>query len=367
MLRIVIFAFFMLVYFNLTAAPVVSFIEFTPIATISDGYSFGISELKVNKRTIYTISFKKGKDIFAVTPENMLRGYYPNLNFTGLAINKNTVIIGGKERYSSNTPWIFMFKIQDKKISIVDIITRATVNEYKYNFEYNLPSIDAPRELVDIDKDKKAEIELDFYETGITLYAEIRDKSLNIDYSSSKYNDIFNVLDVMEEKDDYQFMQYLIYGALAGRLTKQQAEDMYISQIRESNIQLQQLIANMKRIKELSVQYNLSSQMVEYLSRDMEQDEIFQLIDNLSNSKEFKKRILLLDEQLKLLKIDEVILNDFATYISGYLSNTEFANLCTIAAAPLYIDINTIISNVFILDNIIHKYGYKIIYLKAGI
>ena len=62
------------------------------------------------------------------------------------------------------------------------VITKATVNEYKYNFEYNLPSIDAPRELLDVDKDKKAEIELDFYETGITLYAEIRDKSLNIDY-----------------------------------------------------------------------------------------------------------------------------------------------------------------------------------------
>ena len=35
----------------------------------------------------------------------------------------------------------------------------------------------------------------------------------------------------MEEKDDYQFMQYLMYGVLAGRLTKQQAEDMYISLI----------------------------------------------------------------------------------------------------------------------------------------
>ena len=270
MLRVVLFAFFILISFNLTAAPAVSFIEFTPIAAISYGYSFGISELNINKRIIYTLSFKKGKDVFAVTPENMLRGYYPDLTFTGLAINKNTVIIGGKERYSSNTPWIFMFKIQDKKISIADIITKATVNEYKYNFEYNLPNIDAPGSLPDIDK--KAEIELDFYETGITLYAEIRDESLNIDYSSSKYNDIFNVLDVMEEKDDYQFMQYLIYGALAGRLTKQQAEEMYISQIRESNLKLQQLIINMKRVKELSVQHNLSSQMVEYLSRDMEQD-----------------------------------------------------------------------------------------------
>ena len=175
MLRVIVFAFFMLVSFNLTAAPAVSFIEFTPIAAISDGYSFGISEIKVNKRTIYTVSFKKGKDVFAVTPENMLRGYYPDLTFTGLAINKNTIVIGGKERYSSNEPWIFMFKIQDKKISIADIITKATVNEYKYNFEYNLPSIDAPRSLPDVDKDKKPEIELDFYETGITLYAEIKE------------------------------------------------------------------------------------------------------------------------------------------------------------------------------------------------
>ena len=40
MLRVIVFAFFMLVSFNLTAAPAVSFIEFTPIAAISDGYSF---------------------------------------------------------------------------------------------------------------------------------------------------------------------------------------------------------------------------------------------------------------------------------------------------------------------------------------
>ena len=221
--------------------------------------------------------------------------------------------------------------------------------------------------MADIDKDKKAEIELDFYETGITLYAEIRDKSLNIDYSSSKYNDIFNMLDIMEEKDDYQFMQYLMYGVLAGRLTKQQAEDMYISHIRESNLKLQHLITNMKRIKGLSEQYQISSQMVEYFSRDIEQDELFQLIDSLPNSREFKKRISLLDEQLKLLKIDEVILNDFSTYISGYLNNREFADLLTIAAVPSYIDINAVISNIFILDSIMHKYGYKIIYLKASI
>ena len=367
MLRVIVFACFILFYFNLNAAPAVTFIEFTPIAAISNGYSFGISEIKVNKHTIYTISFKKGKDVFAVTPENMLRGYYPDLTFTGLAINSNIIIIGGKEKDFSNKPWIFMFKIQDNKISIADIITKATVNEYKYNFEYNLPSIDAPRSLPDIDKDKKAEIELDFYETGITLYAEIRDKSLNIDYSSSKYNDIFNMLDIMEEKDDYQFMQYLMYGVLAGRLTKQQAEDMYISHIRESNLKLQHLITNMKRIKGLSEQYQISSQMVEYFSRDIEQDELFQLIDSLPNSREFKKRVSLLDGQLKLLKIDEVILNDFSTYISGYLNNREFADLLTIAAVPSYIDINAVISNIFILDSIMHKYGYKIIYLKASI
>ena len=66
MLRVVLFAFFILISFNLTAAPAVSFIEFTPIAAISYGYSFGISELNINKRIIYTLSFKKGKDVFAL-------------------------------------------------------------------------------------------------------------------------------------------------------------------------------------------------------------------------------------------------------------------------------------------------------------
>ena len=131
MLRVIVFACFILFYFNLNAAPAVTFIEFTPIAAISNGYSFGISEIKVNKHTIYTISFKKGKDVFAVTPENMLRGYYPDLTFTGLAINSNIIIIGGKEKDFSNKPWIFMFKIQDNKISIADIIVSCIKSIFK--------------------------------------------------------------------------------------------------------------------------------------------------------------------------------------------------------------------------------------------
>lgn len=366
MLRFAFFALLVMFSSNAPASPAVNFIEFTPIAAVSDGYSFGISEIKVNKRTYHTISFKKGKDVFAVTPENMLRGNYPNITFTGLAINGDTIIVGGRERYSTNIPWVFMFKIKDSKISVADIITKATVNEYIYTFEYNLPNIDAPGSLPDIDKDKNPEIELNFYETGVTLYAEIKENSLNIDYSSSKYNEIFNMLDVMEEKDDYRFMQYLIYGTLAGRLTNKQAEDMYISQIRESNFKLQHIITNMKRIKDIAVTYELNNQVAEYLLRDIEQDELFEQIDSLANSEEFKKRILLLDEQLKLLALDEIILSDFATYISGYVSDREFADLVTIAAAPSYMDIKTIISNIFILDNIIHKYGYKVIYLKTG-
>lgn len=367
MLRFVMVVLFMMYSYSLFAAPAVSFVEFTPIAAVFDGYSFGISEIKVNKRTLYTISFKKGKDVFAVTPENMLRGKYPNITFTGLAINEDTVIIGGKERYSTNIPWIFMFKISDNKISVADIITKATVNDYIYTFEYNLPNIDAPGSLPDIDNDKMAEIELNFYETGITLYAETKDNGLHIDYSSSKYNEIFNILDVMDEKDDYQFMQYLIYGTLAGRLTIKQAEDMYISQIRESDFKLQHVITNMKRIKDIAVSNNLNSKIAEYLLRDIEQDELFELIDSLANGSEFKKRILLLDEQLKLLSIDEVILSDFATYVSGYLTDREFADLLTIAVTSSFLDIKTILSNIFILDDIIHKYGYKIIYLKTGV
>lgn len=368
MLRFVLLIFIMLVSFDtLLAAPAVSFIEFTPIAAISDGYSFGISELKVSKRTVYTISFKKGRNVFAVTPENILRGYYPDLTYTGLAINKDTIIIGGKQKNDTNVPWLFMFNIKNDKISIVDIITKATINEYIYNFEYNLPSVDAPRSIEDIDNDKKSEIELDFYETGVTLYAEVDNNGMHIDYNSKEYNNVFNTLDIMEDKDDYQFMQYLIYGALAGRLTHEQAESMYISQIRENNLKLQQLLTNMKRIKELAVADNLSSQVIEYLSRDIEQSELFEMIKTHSFSSEFKKRIMLLDEQLKLLKIDEVVLNDFATYISGYINNQEFSDLLAIAAVSSYVDINAVLSNIFILDKVMHKNGYKIIYLQASI
>ncbi len=376
MLRFPLLFFFILLSCNAVALPVVSFIEFTPIASVPHNYSFGISEIKVHEKIVYAISFKRGKDVFAITPENMIKGYYPNIEFTGLSINDNIIVLGGKEKNIANNknmqktqdiPWLFMFKVQENKISILDIITQASINEYTYSFEYNLPNILAPNTLIDIDKDKKPEIELDFYDTGVTLYAEIDNDKLNIDYSSPKYNEIFNMYDVMEEKDDYQFMQYLVYGTIATRLTKKQVEEMYISYIRESNYKLQQLITNMRRIKELSVLNNVSKYMVEYLLSDIEQNELFNKIANFTNKKEFKKRVLLLDEQIKLLKIDEIILNDCASYIGGYIDDKKFADLMTIISEPSYIDINTIVSNILILDDIIHKYGYKVVYLKAGI
>ena len=55
MLRVIVFACFILFYFNLNAAPAVTFIEFTPIAAISNGYSFGISEIN-SKLYLYSLT-----------------------------------------------------------------------------------------------------------------------------------------------------------------------------------------------------------------------------------------------------------------------------------------------------------------------
>lgn len=62
----------------------------------------------------------------------------------------------------------------------------------------------------------------------------------------------------------------------------------------------------------------------------------------------------------------------FACFILFYFNlnaapAVTFIEFTPIAAVPSYIDINAVISNIFILDSIMHKYGYKIIYLKASI
>ncbi len=349
------------------AAPVVNFIEFQPIAAVPDGYSFGISEIKIDKRTVYTLSFKKGGNIFALTPENVFKGRYPELYYTGLAINKNIVIIGGKEQNKSNASWVFMFDISKDKVRLLDIITKAQINENTFNFEYQLPSIDAPRALEDIDRDKRKEFTLDFYDYSIYLYAEINKNRINIDYSSSVYNKIFNTLDMLPDKDEYQFMQYIIYGTLAKRFNRVQAEKIYLNYIGESNSKLRQLTANMHRIKELTDTHNLTNKIIEYLSRDIEEKELLEIISSIKDSKEYKQRIQLLDEQLKLLHADEVILNDFAAYIGGYVTKKEFDYILTKSVEPSYKNVKVLLSNIFILDNIIHKYGYKIIYLKADV
>ena len=239
--------------------------------------------------------------------------------------------------------------------------------DYVFNFEYQLPNIHAPKNIQDLDKDGIKEFGLDFYELGVNIFIEVHNDGLKIDYLNPIYNQRFNSLDTINEKDDFQFMQYLVYGNLAKRLDNKQSDKMYVGYIRESNYKLKQLITNVRRIKELAVEYKVANNVMEYLMWDMEQKALFNLLDKKGNSTEFKQRILLLDEQLKLLKIDEVILNDLSTYIGGYLSDKEFADILTRAVVPIYKDIKLMLSNILTLDNILHKYGYKIIYLKASI
>lgn len=361
------FLFFLFVANTSFAANVADFIEFTPIAAVSNGYAFGTSEIKINNSTFYTLSFKKGKDVFALVPDDMLYGTYPNLEYTGLAINDNVVIVGGKEKSETAYPWVFLFQIQKERVAFLDIISAATVNDYVFNFEYQLPNIHAPKNIQDLDKDGIKEFGLDFYELGVNIFIEVHNDGLKIDYLNPIYNQRFNSLDTINEKDDFQFIQYLVYGTLAKRLNNKQSDKMYVGYIRESNYKLKQLITNVRRIKELAVEYKVANNVMEYLMWDMEQKALFNLLDKKGNSTEFKQRILLLDEQLKLLKIDEVILNDLSTYIGGYLSDKEFADILTRAVVPIYKDIKLMLSNILTLDNILHKYGYKIIYLKASI
>ena len=337
------FLFFLFVANTSFAANVADFIEFTPIAAVSNGYAFGTSEIKINNSTFYTLSFKKGKDVFALVPDDMLYGIYPNLEYTGLAINDNMVIVGGREKSKTAYPWVFLFQIQKERVAFLDIISAAIVNDYIKEFG------------------------LDFYELGVNIFIEVHNDGLKIDYLNPIYNQRFNSLDTINEKDDFQFMQYLVYGTLAKRLDNKQSDKMYVGYIRESNYKLKQLITNVRRIKEFAVEYKVANNVMEYLMWDMEQKALFNLLDKKGNSTEFKQRILLLDEQLKLLKIDEVILNDLSTYIGGYLSDKEFADILTRAVVPIYKDIKLMLSNILTLDNILHKYGYKIIYLKASI
>ena len=285
------FLFFLFVANTSFAANVADFIEFTPIAAVSNGYAFGTSEIKINNSTFYTLSFKKGKDVFALVPDDMLYGIYPNLEYTGLAINDNMVIVGGKEKSETAYPWVFLFQIQKERVAFLDIISAATVNDYVFNFEYQLPDIHAPKNIQDLDKDGIKEFGLDFYELGVNIFIEVHNDGLKIDYLNPIYNQRFNSLDIINEKDDFQFMQYLVYGTLAKRLDNKQLDKMYVGYIRESNYKLKQLITNVRRIKELAVEYKVANNVMEYLMWDMEQKALFNLLDKKGNSTEFKQRI----------------------------------------------------------------------------
>lgn len=362
------FLFFLFVV-NTSFASTVSadFIEFTPIAAVSNGYAFGTSEIKIDNKTFYTLSFKKGKNVFALVPDDTVKGRYPNLEYTGLAINDNMVVVGGREKTRDSFPWIFLFRIQQEDIAFLDIMSSSHVNDYMLNFEYELPDIHAPKGLNDSNADNIKEFGLIFYDLGVTIFAEVHNDGFRIDYQNPVYNTLFNNLDIINEKDNYQFMQYLVYGTLANRLDSIQADKMYESFMKEFSYKLENVIKNIKRIKELAEKYNVSNNVMEYLMWDMERESLFQLLDKKRSSREFKQRILLLDEQLRILNIDEVVLNDFSIYIGGYLSDREFSKILLKAVVPVYKDIKLMLTNILTLDTILHIGGYKIISLKASI
>ena len=60
-------------------------------------------------------------------------------------------------------------------------------------------------------------------------------------------------------------------------------------------------------------------------------------------------------------------IKDNYKYIIDNRIFNAFSDLLAIAAVSSYIDINAVLSNIFILDKVMHKNGYKIIYLQASI
>ena len=258
------FLFFLFVANTSFAATVADFIEFTPIAAVSNGYAFGTSEIKINNSTFYTLSFKKGKDVFALVPDDMLYGTYPNLEYTGLAINDNMVIVGGREKSKTAYPWVFLFQIQKERVAFLDIISAATVNDYVFNFEYQLPNIHAPKNIQDVDKDGIKEFGLVFYELGVNIFIEVHNDGLKIDYLKTTSMKILSTtlkIKAVNKESIMEKMIVLIYSIL-------KIEALFYDFNDKNSLKLLYSIDDMKNMLNLEVHNNeICSELkkIEYL------------------------------------------------------------------------------------------------------
>lgn len=78
--------------------------------------------------------------------------------------------------------------------------------------------------LEDMDGDGKPEFLMNFINARVSLFLEASDAGLSIDLNPALYRKGFEQVSRVSRKSERQFRQYLVYGFITGKLTREAIE-----------------------------------------------------------------------------------------------------------------------------------------------
>lgn len=330
--------------------------KFTPIAALpKTGYVYGVVKIPGGSGwNGVAVSFRKDGAVYAVVPDNESLKL-PVLNVSSMGFYKDMVVIGGQESKDLRKAWIIMLSLGGEP-ALVDAVRYSVLDKYDYDFYFDLPSIDTPKEIGDIDGDGSPETELDFYQRRFRMLLGITEKGLHINYSSPYYTRAFNKLKNTAVKDEYQFREYLLYGIITGRISERDGVDKFIGRNSAEMGSTPVIISKALELKKLARTMGASDMLVAYFSGELEAADIAKKLDEKGrDSSAFMFSVFSLEKELNQLHLDEVAFNDFITYFSGGMDEAEFKKTASRSLASYSGDIYSILTNYREIDGALHK------------
>ncbi len=330
--------------------------RFSPVAALpKTGYIYGVVKIPDGRAwKTSSVSFRKGDRVYAVVPDNQ-SAVFPAIKVSSMGFYKDFAVIGGQESEDLRNAWIIMLYL-GKEPRLVDAVKYSLLDNYDYDFYFDLPSIDAPGDIGDMDGNGMPETELDFYQRKFRMLLKISEKGLHIDYSSPYYIRSFNKLKNSAEKDEYQFREYLLYGILTGRISERDGVEKFVGRNSSEMGNAPSIISKAVELKKLAGSLGASDMLTAYFSGELEaQDVAMKLDEKGRDSSAFMFAVFELEKELNLLHLDEVAFNDFTAYFSDGIDEAEFRKSAARSLASYSGDIYSILTNFRSLDSALHK------------
>lgn len=327
-------------------------VVFSPIAALPvTDYIYGTAKSQDGE---YPLAFRKGKRVYAVVPDDA-SAEIPHINISSVSFYKKFAVIGGQESKDLRKAWIIMIYLGDEP-RFVDAIKYSVLDNYDYDFYFDLPASGTAGNIPDHDGDGLPETELDFYQHKFRMLLKISENGLHIDYSSPYYLRSFNSLKSITEKDEYQFREYLLYGILMGRISEEYGIKEFLGKNSSETDGASLIISKAIELKKLAGSSGASDILAAYFSGEIEAaDVVLKLNENGADSAAFMFAVFELEKELNQLHLDEVAFNDFMAYFAGGIDETEFKKSAVQFLTSYSGDIYSILTNYKDLNSALHN------------